>query len=342
MYFKLNILWGLPLLVLTSCDKPFIELEKSKDPVANFKFFWQEMDEYYALFEFKEVDWQQEYQEHQPLLLANPTNDQLWESCTQMIAKLDDNHTFILDIDQNRAFISGEAARAHAIREYSITLIREKYLDPPYQRGRDTAITYGYLKETNLGYIHFANMQGDYPEELQSIGAYFKDTDGLIVDIRNNDGGSDEYSQTAAGAFSDGEHFIYSVQTKNGPEHTQFDEPNNWFTEFPEGFTYLKPIILITDRRTVSAGEIFCFNMKAFSHVYHIGDNTSGALSDLSPIRTLPNGWIYGFSYQKYLTPQGESLEGIGIAPDFYIRNEEADILNGIDKVLEYAIDYLE
>ena len=101
-------------------------------------------------------------------------------------------------------------------------------------------------------------------------------------------------------------------------------------------------MVVLTDEFTVSAGEIFTLNMRSFEQVTHIGDTTAGAHSDVGPARFLPNGWTYEYSIMKYLLPDGSSLEGMGIAPDIYIQNTMQDIGNGEDKVLEYAIEYLE
>jgi carboxyl-terminal processing protease len=330
-------------LLLCSCEKSFLEEERSNDPETNFEIFWKEFDEHYALFEYKNVNWQDEYNQNRPLINSASSNEELWNICTGMIEKLDDSHTFIIDYyTDKKFFLSGGEAREHAKKEFSRTLIKEKYLNNDFLVGRDTAITSGLIHNTNVAYIHFNDMQGDYPQDIQTIAESYKETDGMIIDLRNNGGGTDTYSHTAAGAFSDGKHFIYTVQSKNGKGHTDFDSPRKWYTEEPEGYKYLKPIVLITDRQTISAGEIFCFNIKAFAHVYHIGDNTSGAQSDLSPIRTLPNGWAFGFSYQKYLTPDGKSFEGVGIAPDYLIKNTDVDIDNKTDMVLEYAIGLLD
>ena len=340
--FKIITIIGFTLL-LCSCEKSFLEEEPSNNPETNFEVFWKEFDEYYALFEYKSVDWQDEYNQNRPLINYATSNEELWDICTGMIEKLDDSHTFIIDYyTDKKFFLSGGAAREHAKKEFSRALIKEKYLNIEFQVGRDTAITSGKIKNKNIAYMHLNDMKGDYPEDIQNIVERFKDTDGMIVDIRNNGGGNPDYAFSAAGAFSDGQHFIFTVQSKNGPLHNDFDVPTKKFTREPNGFKYLKPIVLITDRQTISAGEDFCFNMKAFNHVYHIGDNTSGAQSNLSAIRTLPNGWAFGFSYQKYLDPDGKNYEGIGIAPDYMIKNTEIDINNEIDKVLEYAIDFLD
>jgi len=38
--------------------------------------------------------------------------------------------------------------------------------------------------------------------------------------------------------------------------------------------------------------------------------------------------------------PDGKSYVGIGIAPRIYSKNQKADVLEGVDKTLEMAIDF--
>lgn len=326
-------------ITLHSCDY-YLEEEIPNDPISNFEQLWTEFDEYYSLFEYKNVDWDSVYNVTRPYINASTSNDELWDRCTAMLDVLDDSHTFIVDFEGEHFFLSGDSTRKHAEDEFSINVVTNTYLTE-LRTAKDTVIKYGSLQNTNIGYVYLGNMQGDFPEDFRTIVDYFKNTDALVVDIRNNGGGADEYSHEVASYLSDGEHFIYTVQTKNGPDHTDFDAPTKWYTQQAGGFVYTKPIALLTDRQTISGGEIFCMNMKAFAHVTQIGDNTCGAQSDLSPIRTLPNGWQYGFSYQKYLDPNGINYETVGIAPDIYVYNTKEDIEQGNDKVLAYAIEYL-
>jgi len=72
------------------------------------------------------------------------------------------------------------------------------------------------------------------------------------------------------------------------------------------------------------------------------GTTTSGDFSDTSIRRFLPNGWQYQYSIMKFLSPNGQTLDGIGHIPNITIKNEEANIQAGEDLVLERAIEYIE
>lgn len=326
-----------------SCEKAVLGEDESNDPINNFEILWNDMNVHYALFDVKGIDWDAIYDEYRPLVSHETTNDELWEVLTGMLEHLNDGHVLLIQPDPNgedRFFESGSALGDLALEEFDLDLIKANYVEN-YKVTEYEEISYGKIKDKDIGYIHLFGVEGDNPDLVDDLLADLKDHKAIIVDARNNGGGFDDYAHRFAGPFADGEHFIYTVQTKNGPGHSDFDEKTFWYTE-PEGEErFLKPVIFLTDRFTASAAEILTFNMRAFSHVTHMGDTTAGDHSDISSLRFLPNGWLYSWSPQLYLTPEGDCLEGIGIAPEIYIKNTVADIEAGEDKVLEKAIDYL-
>lgn len=330
-------------LFVTGCEKMILGTDEPNNPKHNFELLWSDLDKHYALFDVKKIDWDSLYTVYQPMVSPTTSDQELWDIITEMLNHLDDEHVKIRIPagmpEEYIEFASGAEKNQHALDEFSIELIASAYVEALYHKA--DYYSYGKLYNHNIGYIHALAMLGADPsviyQSLPELGA----VDAIIVDVRNNIGGQDLYSSGFAQAFSDGKHLLYTVQTRNGPLYDDFDSPIEVYSKSfkPENFT--KPVVLLTDEFTISAGEIFTLNMKAFEHVTHIGDTTAGAHSDVGPARFLPNGWVYEYSTMKYLMPDGSSLEGIGIAPEIYIQNTKEDIQNGRDKVLEYAIEFL-
>src|SRR5690606_1788671 len=106
------------------------------------------------------------------------------------------------------------------------------------------------------------------------------------------------------------------------------------------GTRYTKPIVLLTSRWTGSAGETFTLAMDELPHVTLLGDHTSGGFSD-NIARELPNGWFCFMSIGDYRAADGQSYEGIGVAPDIRLVNTKDDILAGRDRALEQAAERL-
>jgi C-terminal processing protease CtpA/Prc len=131
-----------------------------------------------------------------------------------------------------------------------------------------------------------------------------------------------------------------TTQTRNGPGHDDFEDPVLWYTEPNGPRQFTKPIVMLTHRWTISAGDCFVLAMRVLPHVVNVGEFTSGAYSD-EYWDKLPNGWDVCICNMLYLDPDGVCWEGIGTPPDIRMINEADDIARGQDRVLERAVDIL-
>jgi C-terminal processing protease CtpA/Prc len=129
------------------------------------------------------------------------------------------------------------------------------------------------------------------------------------------------------------------VRTKNGTGRNDFSSPIT-HTIKPEGTRYTKPIVLLTNKQTISGGEWFTLALRSQPHVSHAGSTTAGAFS-LSLERQLVNGWIYSVSVQKVTDMNGTCYEGIGIAPPTVTNNSASGLSSNHDDQLEYALAQL-
>lgn len=330
-------------LFLGSCKKMVLGPDTVNDPENNFEIFWEDFDKHYALFGVRNHDWDSIYNAYEPKVTPQTTDEELWQYFTEMIEYLDDTHTFVYDEQKDTFFVSGNTLNAEAEEIFDYGLIEAKYVENITEIAEEFKFNYGNIVGKNIGYIYMENMteEGFKVEIIDEVIASLKNYDAIILDLRNNGGGDDQFSERVAGVFADGAHFIYTVEERNGPNHDDFEEKKMYYTAKAGPEQYLKPVILLTDRYTVSAAEIFLLHMKAFGHVTQIGDSTSGDFSDTSMLRFLPNGWLYRYSIMKFLLPDGSSLDGIGHVPDVYVKNTKEEVEAGTDKVMETAFEYL-
>ena len=326
------------LLCLTSsCKEMVLGDEPDNNPESNFDLFWNDLDAHYGLFTVKSTNWDSLYQVYRPLVTSQTTNDELFDILSEMIEPLNDSHTSITNTLNQDTYTSGATLNTKAVSEFSRKLIESKYVSN-FQRIGNSPIGIGSINNQDIGYIYINKMEGD-ASIIDKVVAKLKNHKAIIIDLRINSGGSDLYSERVAGAFADGEHFIYTVQTRNGKNHSDFTDKKEYYTSKAGAEQYLKPVVILTSRFTISAAEIFMLHMKSFSHITQIGDTTAGDFSDISNTRFLPNGMAYSYSIQKYLMPDGKSKDGIGHIPDVYIKNSKADIDAGNDWVLERAVE---
>jgi len=330
----------LALIIMSSCAKTIIGKDEPNTKSNNFEIFWDDFDQHYSLFDVRNINWNDLYDIYQPQINENQSDEELWTLFSNLIEHLDDSHTVLYDGNGN-SYRSGYELNEQSINEISEELIVTKYIEQITKVPSEDDLSYAKIQDKNIGYIYLGTMDGANPAVMDNVVAQLGVYDAIILDIRQNTGGDDRYSARIAQSFSDGKHFIYTVETRNGPNHNDFDTKTEYFTQRNENNIYTKPVIVLTDRKTISAGEVFLLHMKAFSNVIQIGDTTAGDFSVLSNMSFLPNGWHYHYSIQKFLLPNGNSLDGIGHIPDIYVKNTEADIEAQNDIVIDTAIEYL-
>lgn len=328
-------------LSICSCKKIVLGENEKNNPENNFELLWKDFDAHYSLFDVRSIKWDSLYNYYRPKVTAQTTNDELWDICCQMIEELDDSHTYIYRPDLDSFYVSGVKLNNQALEEFNLDLISNKYLNSLTNVSKDREFSYGSIKDKDIGYIYLGQEEGVDPNKIDEVIDKLKTHKAIILDIRNNGGGDDLFGARIAGAFCDEEKFVYSVQTRNGKNHTDFDEKAFKFSKKQGDEQFLKPVIVLTDRYTISAGEVMLIYLKSFNHITQIGDTTAGDFSTTSNNRFLPNSWTYQYSNQLFLLPDGSSLDGLGHVPAVYIKNTKVNIANNEDKVMEEAINYL-
>ncbi|WP_117885347.1 S41 family peptidase [Aureibaculum luteum] len=335
-----NIIFLFALILFSSCSVAIIGEDQPDTQTNNFDIFWNDFEQHYSLFTVRDINWNELYNVYRPQVNDEISDEELWSILSNLIEHLDDSHTTLYD-GNGHHYTSGYLLNEQSSFEISEELIISKYLDFVTEIPSEDRLLYGKVKDKNIGYIYLGVMDGENPAIIDKIAEELKDYDAIIFDIRQNEGGDDRYSARIAQAFSDGEHFIYTAQTRNGVSYDDFDEIKEFYTHPNQENSYVKPVIILTDRATISAGETLLSYMKSYEHVIQVGDTTAGDFSTQSNMRFLPNSWHYIYSIQKVLFPNGESLDGVGHVPDIYIKNTAADISALNDKVFDRAIQYL-
>lgn len=332
--------------ILFSCEKILLGEDEPNNPENNFEIFWQDFDQHYGLFQARAWDWDSIYSVYRPQVNAFTTDEELWQNFKEMISYLDDGHTFIYDPSGNHFFASGSEEDSIVEAEFSINLIQTNYIEnfkdiPNTGTDDEDVYIYGKVKNKDIGYVYLNGIEASDDDFMDGVLTEIGHHKAIILDLRNNFGGDDLTGEAIAGRFADGEHFIYTVQERNGPNHTDFANKKEYFTEKNGSEHFSKPLIVLTDKMTVSAAEILLLHLKSFEQVTQIGDTTAGDFSDVGMRRFLPNGWQYQYSIMMFLLPDGSSLDGIGHIPDVHIRNSVSSIQTGNDEVFNKAIQYL-
>ncbi|MEO1049062.1 MAG: S41 family peptidase [Bacteroidota bacterium] len=315
---------------LCGCESPFLDQDPIDNPISNFEIMWKTMDEKYVFFDYKGIDWDSIYMEYRPRITSDMGDVALFETMEEMLNTLRDGHVNLrseFDISFYDGTYSGFP------ENFDFQLLEENYLGNFKISGRliNTVID-------SVGYIYYRSFQQPVREEdLDFVIERFKGLKGVILDIRNNEGGNPENGYRMARRIADQRRHLYTNKYKDGPGRDDFTAPDEAFIEPEEDkVRFEQDIVLLVNRRSYSASNFFTAMMKAFPHVTIIGDQTGGGGG--APVGwELPNGWSFNFSTSITYLPDGFIIED-GIPPDIKVDMDEEDRASGKDTILETAL----
>lgn len=330
---------GLAIL-LTGCQKTFLGEEPSADPVETFETLWKDFDEHYALFEVKKIDWDELYSVYRPKVSSTISQDSLWNVTCALLGHFKDSHVSIYEPDSRIRYFNANQEKLNAWWTYDQFAV-EEFLSSRTATFLAPELCWGEIRNRKIGYIWVGSfLHSDYEiSDLDKLVGQVSDMEAIIVDVRNNGGGDPSYAWRLSSWFSDNTHNVLFTQTRNGPSHGDFAQRLEHRNFQREDNLSSKPVVVLTSSTTVSAGEWFTLSMKTFGNVTQIGGITSGAYSNRSSSRFLPNGWVYNYSIVKVTLPDGTSPEGVGCIPDILVENDPDNFVE--DKILIKALEYL-
>lgn len=321
------------------CEDVFFDSGLSNTPEQNFTSLWTTFNEKYAPFEQRNVDWDQVFETIKPRVNKNTRDDELYRIFIEMLGELDDAHVTLTA--PNRPVWNANKIFRLKINDafFDLALIRQKYLSKVTVSGPFTtgSIT---LEQGIIGYIyiqHFENIEADFWDD--ALAMLDQTIIGIIIDLRHNSGGDFRNGLLVASRFADQKRLAFTTKAKSGPGRNEFASPVKWYVE-PAGELQFRdqPVIILTDRYTVSAAERTVMAFDVLPNVTIIGDTTSGAHGEKIG-QELPNGWFFSLTPQIVFAADGLSYEGKGISPDLYV-NPKPQFPN-FDPILGNALVFL-
>ena len=332
-------------LALFACLGAAQEAREPTDAEHNFEVLWQTFDRNYALFGPKRVDWDALYRVYRPMVTAETTDDELFEIMSNLLEHLNDNHVRLAGGGrQYRSGIlselNGEGYADEEMEDFSISLVQSKYLVSELEaRGR---LRFAWLPDS-IGYVRIRGFGqlAQSTEAIDEIVGEFQGAKAVVIDLRATPGGDDQVGKAIASRFADRKRLYMKTFERNGPEHDDFAPPTYFYVE-PQGpVQFTGTLAVLTNRWGISAAENFALAMRVLPHATLIGDFTSGVFADVYGDR-LPNGWQFSVSFKLFVDPTGFCWEGIGVPMDLRIINRPEDIAAERDRVLEFALKFIE
>jgi hypothetical protein len=147
------------------------------------------------------------------------------------------------------------------------------------------------------------------------------DTDGLIVDLRENGGGGPESVALLISYFVDQRTRLNDIWERNTGTSTQ-----HWTVDKLDGKRYggRKPVVILTGPGTMSAGEDFAYTMQALKRATLIGERTWGGAHPARPYRLGAHFFAVIPDARTISSITQLNWEGVGVIPDIAATGDNA------------------
>lgn len=184
----------------------------------------------------------------------------------------------------------------------------------------------------DISYIRLSSfISRNASTEFRSILEQGYNKKGFIIDLRSNPGGLLTNAIYISDMFLDNG-VIVSTVDRDGYRETQ---------NATRGVVTRKPVVILINKGSASASEIFSGAMKDNGRAVIVGEQSFGK-GLVQEINKLPYDAGINITIQKYLTPNGTDINKKGITPDVIVKLTEEDVKNKNDVQLKKAIEILE
>jgi len=238
------------------------------------------------------------------------------ESLTKDLQTISNDRHLRIAFDPEAQQVPGSSGssgdRAASMKNYMEKLKRENYGFKELK-----------MLEGNIGYLNLTGfVNTDYAREAAVAAMnYLADKDAVIIDLRENGGGSPTMIQLISSYFFDGE-----------PIHlnTFYNRPNDetwetWtLTEVPGKRMPDVELYILTSKYTFSAAEEFAYNLRNLNRATIIGETTGGGAHPVDR-RMISDRFMISLPIGRAINPiTMTNWEGVGVEPHVKVDKDEA------------------
>jgi carboxyl-terminal processing protease len=195
-----------------------------------------------------------------------------------------------------------------------ITIARDNILSPSVE----------YTLMGDIAWITLEQFGDRSDSEMEvAIKRANSEATGIVVDIRGNPGGGMQSVIDITSRFIN-QGNILTVQYSDGSTEIHDVVNKDVVTELP--------VVVLADEFSASASEVFSGALQDHKRAVIAGQTTFGKGS-VNYLEPLPDGSAIYMTAARWLTPDGNLIEGKGISPDYFLTQDEDWV--------QWAIDYL-
>jgi carboxyl-terminal processing protease len=218
----------------------------------------------------------------------------------------------------------------------------------PRPRPTDSGSDYREL-EGGLVYLNLPGFESDaVVKRFRDLFPQLRKAKGLILDIRENSGGSSGYGDAIISLLID-----KPIQGSpwSTPQHTAafkaWGRKAQWYREPGDTVKpatkepFAGPVVVLTGPDTFSAAEDFAVRLHASKRATLVGERTGGSTGQPLFV-ALPGGLRARICTKHDTYPDGREFVGVGVIPDVEVHPGAAEIAAGRDVVLAKGIEVLQ
>ncbi len=192
---------------------------------------------------------------------------------------------------------------------------------------------YYSMIEGNVAYIRVSAFRENTGDTFRDILKQATDEGamGVILDLRNNLGGESVSAETVADAFLDKSVMYYSMDKSGEKEYVYAKKGSNKL-----------PMAVLVNGRSASASELVCGALKENGRAFVIGETTYGK-GLIQGLYSIGDKSLVKVTVAEYFTPDGNKVNGIGVAPDMEVLLNEGAVIGDVysDNQLAEALNYI-
>jgi carboxyl-terminal processing protease len=156
---------------------------------------------------------------------------------------------------------------------------------------------------------------------------------GWILDLRGNPGGSLQVVLASAAGFFDNDHTVLGYQVDRQRRQTALElQPLNLLNG--------DALVVLVDHDTASGAEILAAALQEAKVGTLVGAKSAGNVAVATQVG-LDDGSVLQITEQRFVSPGGAQLDGVGVTPDLPVDLTDDDLQNDRDPQLSKALEIM-
>lgn len=198
-------------------------------------------------------------------------------------------------------------------KEYEVTLKRKLVTI-------DSVISKEY---NNVGYIQIQTFSATTSKQVKTkINSFGNNIDSIVIDLRNNTGGYLSAAYEIADYFVPKGKVIYQLKDKNS-KISKYNAKSGVLKSF-------KGISVIINEYSASASEVLALALKESANASIVGVKSYGK-GTVQEKDVLSSGAMVKYTTAYWLSPNGNSINNVGIKPDIEVKDVNQQLNTAIN-----------